>query len=103
MQKLWWKIMSMRQEQDQTTSMKFAMRILWGILDEHRHKQLMDDLTKYHCDVIGVQETHLRGTGNIELGETKAKYKLYYTGPIDKSHHGVGIIVNSESKLFLKQ
>ena len=40
--------------------MKIATWNLRGILDEHRRKQLTNDLARYQCDVTGVQETHLR-------------------------------------------
>ena len=74
--------------------MRIATWNVRGIGEEYRRKQLTNDIDRYDYNVIGVQETHHRGTGSIELGEAKARsYTLHYTGPPDNGYYGAGIIV----------
>ena len=56
-------------------------------------------------DIMGIQEHHLKGTGVIEIKSTNNKhtYELFYTGPNDNKHHGVGIIVRKDLKADYKE
>ena len=72
--------------------MKIATWNLRGLIEDQKQHSLLKDLISYNLDIVAVQETHLRGTQKIELGN---KYTFYNTGPTDHSHHGVGIIVKN--------
>ena len=54
---------------------------------------------------MGIQEHHLKGTGVIEIRskDDKDTYELFYTGPDDKRHHRVGIIVRKDLKVDYKE
>ncbi len=69
-----------------------------GIKDTEQQMQLADDMKKYNLDILGIQETHLRGTGSIDIktSDNKEVFELYYTGPKDNSYHGVGIITRKD-------
>ena len=59
--------------------------------NEAKKTQLADDITKFECEIVGVQETHYKGTGVETLKtSTGESYTLYYTGD-DTSTGGVGI------------
>ncbi len=89
--------------------MRIATWNIRGILEDHRLQELSDDIQRYDLDAVGVQETHLRGTGTIELPSPrtatspKHKYTLYYTGPTNSSHHGVGIVIKSDCQATFKR
>ena len=58
----------------------------------------------YKIDITGIQEHHLKGRGVIQIGsrENKDTYELFYIGPNDNKHSGVGIIVRKESESRLQ-
>jgi exonuclease III len=65
--------------------------------------QLADDITKFDCEIVGVQETHYKGTGvEILKASTGETYTLYYTGD-DTSSGGVGIIIKETTKAEFKR
>ena len=77
---------------------------LRGIISEDRKQHLANDLHTYKLHILTVQETHLRGTDQIQLPapnntnfrNNTERYTLYHTGPENSSHHGVGIIVRND-------
>ena len=46
-------------------------------------------------EITGIQGHHLKGMGVIEIRskDNKGTYELFYIGPNDYKHHGVGINV----------
>ena len=54
----------------------------------------------YKIYIMGKQEHHLKGTGVIEIksADNNDTNELFYTGPNDIKHHGVGIIVRKDLK-----
>ncbi|XP_033112252.1 uncharacterized protein LOC117113116 [Anneissia japonica] len=65
-----------------------------GIRSHLKQKDLALDLERYNVQILGVQETHLQGTGVIDLPcSGNLKYVLFYTGSDNNSHHGVGIAI----------
>ena len=80
-----------------------------GILENHKLHELADDIQRYDLDAVGVQETHLRRTGTIDLPSPRTptsprhKYTLYYTGPTNSSHHGVEMIIRSDCQATFKK
>ena len=68
-------------------------------------KQIADDMHTYKIDIMGIQEHHLKGSGVIEIRSTDNKdtYELFYTGPNDNKHHGVGIILRKDLKVDYKE
>ena len=68
-------------------------------------KQIADGIQRYKIDIMGIQEHHLKGTGVTEIRSTgnKDRYELFYTGPNDNKHHGVGIIVRKDLKADYKE
>ena len=73
--------------------MKIGTFNVRGLLDKQKLEDLTEDLESYDLDILAVQETHIRGTHKIALGN---KYTLYNTGSIEHSYHGVGIIVKNK-------
>ena len=69
-----------------------------GIRKTSDQTVLADDMQRYKVDILGVQERHLKGSGviNIRSSDNKDEYKLYYTGPQDNKHHGVGILAKKD-------
>ena len=77
-----------------------------GIRGEKRSKkQIADGIQRYKIDIMGIQEHHFKGTGVTEIRSTgnKDRYELFYTGPNDNKHHGVGIIVRKDLKADYKE
>ena len=71
--------------------------------NEVKKTQLADDITKFECEIVGVQETHCKGTGVETLKtSTGESYTLYYTGD-DTSTGGVGIIIKETTKAEFKR
>ena len=58
----------------------------------------------YKIDIMGIQEHHLKDTGVIEIRseDNKNTYELFYIGPNDNKHHGVGTIVRKDLKADYK-
>ena len=80
--------------------MKIATFNINGILTDFKRASIATDIEHYKIDILAIQETHLRGTGILEIGN---KHTLHYTGPEDHSHHGVGFIVkNNSNTTFIK-
>ena len=75
-----------------------------GIREEKDQKQIADDMQTYKIDIMRIKKHHLKETGVIEIRSTENKdtYKLFYTGPNDNKHHGVGIIVRKDQKIRLQ-
>ena len=69
-----------------------------GIQQEMDKTRLADDMQKYKMDILGIQETHLRGSGTEEIttSDKKGKYILFYTGSDTDKYHGVGIVTSGE-------
>ena len=59
----------------------------------------------YKIDILGIQEHHLKGIGVIKIRSTDNRdiYELFYTGPNDNKHLGVGIIVRKDLKTDYKE
>ena len=78
--------------------MRIATWNLRGINDPRKQQDLANDLEKYEIDLLAVQETHFRKTGELNLpqAEKKSEYTLHFTGPKDSSRHGVGIVVKKD-------
>ena len=76
-----------------------------GIRAEKDQKQIADDMQTYKPGIMRIQGHHLKGTGVIEIRSTDNKdtYELFYTGPNDSKHHGVGIIVRKGLKADYKE
>ena len=71
--------------------------------NEAKKTQLADDITKFECEIVGVQETHYKGTGVETLKtSTGESCTLYYTGD-DTSTGGVGIIIKETTKAEFKR
>ena len=69
-----------------------------GIQQEMDKIRLADDMQKYKMDILGIQETHLKGSGTEEIttSDKKGKYILFYTGSDTHNHHGVGIVTSRD-------
>ena len=75
-----------------------------GLILEEKREQVAVDFENYNLDVLCIQETHLRGTSTLKLkGEKGKSLKLFYTGPETDSHHGVGILVESNRKIIFNR
>ena len=74
------------------------------LLEEDKKKQFATDFENYKLDLLCIQETHLRGTSTLNLKGKKGKFlELFYTGPENHSHHGVGILIEKNKKAFFKR
>ena len=63
-----------------------------------KQTQIADDMQKYKVAILGIQETHMKGTGVIDIttSDKKERYEFYYTGPFDNTNHGVGIVTRKD-------
>ena len=61
-------------------------------------------MQKYKIDILAIQETHLKGTGAIDIrtSDNKEVFDLYYTGPEKNSFHGVGVVVRKDQQADFK-
>ena len=68
-------------------------------------KHIADYMQTYKIDIMGIQEHHLKGTGVIEIrsSDNKDTYELFYTGPNDIKHLGVGITMRKDLKANYKE
>ena len=58
----------------------------------------------YKIDIMGIKEHHLKRTGVIEIRskDNQGTQELFYTGPNNNKHHGIGIIVRKDLKVDYK-
>ena len=76
-----------------TTKLTIGTFNVRGIIQEIDKNRLADDMDKYNLDILGIQETHLRDNGIINITSQKGnKYTMFYNGPADHSHHGTAIV-----------
>ena len=74
-----------------------------GLLNPIKLKTLVNDIAKYNLHFLTVQETHMKGSGMIELkSPTNETIHFFYSGHKDKSINGVGVLVNSKYKAEFK-
>ena len=73
-------------------------------LGKKKIKQIADDRQTYKIDIMRIQEHYLKGTGVIEIRskDNKVTYELFYMGPNDNKHNGLGIIVRKDLKSRLQ-
>ena len=85
--------------------MNFGCLNVRGIRREQEKQKLVDDAQKYHVQVLAIQETHLPGSGALELKTSDGKdtYDLFYTGEEENKYHGVGIVVDQALKPQFKR
>eukprot|EP00794_Sanderia_malayensis_P010172 gene10172-11213_t len=76
-----------------------------GIKKETEREDLANDMWKYKIAILGVQEHHLKGNGltQIRTSDRKGVYDLYYTGPENNKHHGVGIAIRTDLKAYFQR
>ena len=67
-----------------------------GINENYKIKTLVSDIKKYKLDIVGLQETHMKGSGIVKVDKD---YELFYSGSEDNKHHGIGMFVNRALKL----
>ena len=71
-----------------------------GLLDESKKRLIADDFKSYGITAMLLQETHMKGHGVQTLTSTNGeKCYLYYSGHESKSINGVGIVVETKSKV----
>ena len=84
---------------------------LRGLKLADKRQHLANDINTYKLDILTVQETHLKGTDQIELptpnnntnNRNNDRYTLYHTGSDNNSHHGVGIIIKNNTNAHFKR
>ena len=66
-----------------------------GLLSKTKQLLLADDFLKYNMKALLIQETHLQGSGVLDIKSTNGKVvRLYYNGHQSRSIQGVGILVH---------
>ena len=74
-----------------------------GLLNTTKQTMLADDFKSYRLSAMAVQETHMKNSGIHILTSTSGEVLyLYYSGNKEKSRNGVGIIVNTNTKVSFK-
>ncbi len=55
-------------------------------------------MKSYDIQILGIKETHLHNTDIEEMTITDCKksYILFYSGPTDNRHNGIGIVIENE-------
>ena len=75
-----------------------------GLLNTTKKTLQPDDFKSYRLSAMAIQETHLRNSGVHTLTSTTGEVLyLYYSGNKVKSRNGVGIIVNTNTKVSFKR
>ena len=70
-----------------------------GLLSPVKQMMIADDFLKYGLKALMIQETHMQGNGFLDMKATNGKkVRLYYSGHKTKSIHGVGIVVDMNTK-----
>ena len=71
-----------------------------GLLSSKTKQMLIaNDFYDYKMSALMIQETHLKGTGFLDIKSSKGKtVRLYYSGDGRTSRNGVGILVEPETK-----
>lgn len=73
----------------------------WNVLtakDDLKRSKINDFLLAKNIDFCSIQETHMRGSGEIELED----YFLLFSGRNDVSREGVGIVLKKKYRSLLK-
>ena len=74
-----------------------------GLLNTTKQTMLADDFKSYRLSAMAIQETHMKNSGIHTLTSTTGEVLyLYYSGNKEKSRNGVGIIVNTNTKVSFK-
>ena len=73
-----------------------------GIRNGRDQEEVAEDMEKYKLDILGLQEMHLKGTG-IKEADGKRRFDLFYIGPENNKHHGVGIVIRKYLKAEFKR
>lgn len=82
----------------QATTLTVGSLNVRGVKSKKYQNELADDMRKYGIDLLGIQESHLKGTGLIDIktSDGKETYELFYTGKETNTHHGVGIVAKKD-------
>ena len=71
-----------------------------GVKQQIQQQTLGRDALSYDIQVLGLSETHLAGEGleeiSVSVNNQQRKYILFYTGSVNKSFHGVGLLVQKD-------
>ena len=76
-----------------------------GLTKPYEEETLADDMRRYQIHLLAIQETHLKGTGTklLTTTDSKAKYRLFYTGSQENKFHGVGIVISDHLNAQFKE
>lgn len=66
-----------------------------GLLSPVKQMMIADDFFRYGLKALMIQETHIQGSGFLDMKSSNGKtVRLYYSGHKTRSIHGVGIMVD---------
>ena len=69
-----------------------------GLNTDLKRRLLATDLEDYNIDVLNVQETHVKESGEIILESIKCrKYRLFHSGTENNNFTGVGILIKDNN------
>src|SRR6266516_3632351 len=70
-----------------------------GLNNDLKLRQVATDLEDYNLDILTLQETHLKESGQIIIESIKCKsYRLFSSGVEKNSFAGVGLLVKDNNK-----
>ncbi len=73
----------------------------WNVRSlRHKELEVTEEMKKYRLEVLGLSETHLRGCGEREIGESVMIYSGVSEGRVKG---GVAVIVSGESRQCLRE
>ena len=73
----------------------------WNVRSlRHKELEVTEEMKKYRLGVLGLSETHLRGCGKREIGESVMIYSGVSEGKVEG---GVAVILSGESRWCLRE
>ena len=73
----------------------------WNVRSlRHKELEVIEEMKKYRLEVLGLSETHLRGCGEREIGESVMIYSGVSEGRVKG---GVAVIISGESRRYVKE
>ena len=68
-----------------------------GTLND-KSEEIVDMMTNRNLKILGLAETRHKGSGHKQIHDS---YELFYSGSLDDTRHGVGLVIHPELACFV--